>query len=120
MIHIAFYIFFCYYQNNYAIAIGSEAGGYGGSPGASQGTYSIAIGYNAARYAQGSNSIAFGSLAGNYQQANNSIILNATGAELNSTIANSLFVKPIRDVTAESGFTVQLYYNPTTGEIGYK
>jgi hypothetical protein len=46
--------------------------------------------------------------------------LNATGANLESNQANSLIVKPIRDVTGNAAFTVQLYYNPTTGEIGYK
>lgn len=101
-------------QSTYAISIGSGAGRY------NQGDGSIAIGDAAANNGQSTNCIAIGRLAGDDLQHANTVILNATGSALNSTQSNSLFVKPIRDVTGESGFTVQLYYNPTTGEIGYK
>jgi hypothetical protein len=46
-------------------------------------------------------------------------VLNASGANLNSTQADSLFASPIRDVTGNVDFTKTLKYNPTTGEIGY-
>lgn len=123
-------------QGNSAIAIGRAAGAAYGNVGGqqidaiaigsvagrdNQGLGAIAIGSNAAIFNQGINSIAIGANAAlPNAQPNNSIVLNATGANLNATIANSLFVKPIRDVTSEAGFTVALYYNPTTGEVGYK
>lgn len=122
-----------------SIAIGLQSG-------ASTGETSIAIGAQAGQktsnntiaigsvagipnvvnaIAQGANSIAIGHRAGyNFPVENsriheNSIILNATGQNFVTAQANSLFVKPIRDVTGESGF-VELVYNPTTGEIGYR
>jgi len=117
-------------QGAYAIGIGYAAGAtsqgansisIGSNSGAtSQGVNSIAIGNNSGVTSQGANSIAIGANAGYTSQSNNTIILNASGANLNSTQANSLFVKPIRNVTGNAAFTVQLYYNPTTGEIGYK
>jgi hypothetical protein len=80
----------------------------GGSTGDNQGEYSIAIGYNSGDSTD--------------PQANNSIILNATGANLNSNVANTFVVKPIRNGgtggSLPSGF-VNMAYNPTTGEIVY-
>ena len=103
-------------QSNRAIAVGFTAGG-------QQNESAIAIGPYTAPYLQGNYSIAIGANAAgdsSSPQHDNSIILSAIGANLSSTQANSLFVKPIRDVTGNVDFTVQLYYNPTTGEIGYK
>jgi fructose-1-phosphate kinase PfkB-like protein len=71
--------------------------------------------------------VAIGFSAGRTSQGNNSIILNATGANLNQTTANTFTVKPVRAVTSvtfaaptsgsiPAGFS-PMYYNPTTGEI---
>ena len=116
-------------QGGNAIAIGSFAGANGqgsgsvavgaGAGNTSQGINSVAIGREAGKSYQGNNSIAIGFSAGLTNQANNTIILNAVTAQLNSTQADSLFVKPIRDVTGNASFTKTLKYNPTTGEIGY-
>jgi hypothetical protein len=83
--------------------IGSEAIAIGKSAGVSAGSGSISIGTNSRAISP------------------QSIELNASGAALNA--ANSGFhVAPVRVLGATSaaaglGFTVQLYYNPTTGEI---
>jgi hypothetical protein len=59
--------------------------------------------------------VAIGIQAGYTNQAANSIILNATGATLNQTTANTFTVKPVRqDETADA-----MYYNSSTGEITY-
>jgi hypothetical protein len=123
-------------QGNSSIAIGQSAGSNGqanlqsgtapsiaiGAQAAaeSQGNVAIAIGSGAGYQNQGQGSIAIGHKAGNASQHANTIILNADAPGLNSTQANSLFIKPIRDVTGNAAFSVQLYYNPTTGEVGYK
>jgi hypothetical protein len=71
--------------------------------------------------------VAIGVSAGRTSQANNSIIINATGANLNQTTANTFTVKPVRAVTSVTfaaptagsipvGFS-PVYYNPTTGEL---
>jgi hypothetical protein len=103
-------------QGTFSICIGSESGNnqgnyavaLGGSTGDNQGEYSIAIGYNSGDSTD--------------PQANNSIILNATGANLNSNVANTFVVKPVRNGgtsgSLPSGF-VNMAYNPTTGEIIY-
>ena len=114
-------------QNGGAIAIGGGSGqvqalgavtiGY--ASGGNQGLKSIAIGQSAGQNNQGNFSIAIGTSAGYSNQHSNTTILNSTGTALNSTQADSLFVKPIRDVTGNVDFTVTLKYNPTTGEIGY-
>jgi hypothetical protein len=108
-------------QGNGSIAIGYYAAGTGNTANA-QGGNSIAIGWEAGIEKQGANAIAIGGRAGKLNQHTNTIIVHAGNAVtgLDSTQANSLFVKPIRDVTGNVDFTVQLYYNPTTGEIGYK
>jgi hypothetical protein len=97
-----------------AVAVGQNAGS------DNQGPYTVAIGLDAGELNQGQSSIAIGHAAGRNNQATNSIIINATGANLDAPTANAWFVKPIRNVTGDPGFTVQLYYNPTTGEIGYQ
>jgi hypothetical protein len=111
-------------QGSFATAVGPYSGS------SSQGSYGVSIGYlsngtgnkaiaiGSEASTAGNNSVAIGALANASQ--NNSIVLNATNANLVSAQANSLFVKPIRDVTGVGGFSVALYYNPTTGEIGYK
>jgi hypothetical protein len=116
-------------QGTAAIAIGFNAGNASQSNGAiaigtstavsNQSADSIALGTSAGRNNQGQYSIAIGANAGYSNQSNNTIILNSGGVILNTTQANSLFVKPIRDVTGNVDFTVTLKYNPTTGEIGY-
>jgi hypothetical protein len=100
-------------QDDDAIAIGVGAGR------EYQGEDAITIGAFSSANNQGVGSIVIGARAGN-NAANNSITIDATNSNLSANIANALFVKPIRDVTGEAGFTVALYYNPTTGEIGYK
>ncbi len=99
-------------QTLYAIAIGSGAGLN------NQNSNSIAIGTQAGTSNLGIGSIALGKQAGT--SFNFATVINATGANLFATQANSLFIKPIRDVTGNAAFTVQLYYNPSSGEIGYK
>ena len=100
-----------------SIAIGANAG-------INQNYSAIALGAyaaygNAGANTQGANSIAIGYSAGYTIAHANTIIFNATGSDLSSTQADSLFVKPIRDVTGNSSFTKTLKYNPTTGEIGF-
>ena len=108
-------------QGTSATAVGSGAGS------TTQGIYSVAIGGAAGETGQGQYSVAVGTLAGRTSQANNSIILNATGANLNQTTANTFTVKPVRAVASvtfaaptagsiPAGFS-PMYYNPTTGEI---
>lgn len=108
-------------QGTSATAVGSGAGS------TTQGQYAVAIGGAAGETGQGQYSVAVGTLAGRTSQANNSIILNATGANLNQTTANTFTVKPVRAVTSvtfaaptagsiPAGFS-PMYYNPTTGEI---
>lgn len=96
-------------QGIYSVAIGESAGGI------CQDACAIAIGPWAGRFCQGINSIAIGAAAGNGAAANNTIILNATGANLNNTTANSFVVKPVRNATGTS----VAQYNATTGEISY-
>ena len=99
-------------QSTRCIAIGRNAGG------SYQADDAIAIGSGAGITNQGVESIAIGSLAGKNYQARNSICINATGIELNNQTQNSCVIKPIRNETNLSGF-LQLYYNPTTGELVY-
>ena len=108
-------------SGNSAVAIGIGAGQDTQLAGA------IAIGGEAGGNSQGVNSVAIGYRAGRTNQANSTIILNATGANLNATTANTFTVKPVRAVTSvtfvaptsgsvPAGFS-PMYYNPTTGEI---
>ena len=94
-----------------AIAIGSGAGN------SSQGFASIGIGYSAGYLQQGQYAVAIGSQAGYIYQANNSIILNATGAALDQTTANTFTVAPIRNDVANTGQVV--FYNTSSKEITY-
>lgn len=124
-------------QGESAVAIGFNAGqttqgiksvAIGMTSGYSlQGNGAVAIGDSAGYTNQGVQAIAIGRFAGLTNQANNSIILNATGANLNATTANTFTVKPVRAVTSvtfvaptsgsvPAGFS-PMYYNPTTGEI---
>jgi len=107
-----------------AIAIGFLAAG---NLSGAQGANAIAIGRSAGAYNQGISSIAIGYQAGLTSQANNTIILNATGATLNQTTANTFTVSPVRSVagnvgapiiTPPTGFYFAAY-NPTTGEFIY-
>ena len=80
-----------------------------------QGADAVAVGQRAGKTNQGASSIAVGTRAGKTNQAANSIVLNATGADLENTTANSLVVKPIRSAVGTS----MLMYDSTTGEITY-
>jgi hypothetical protein len=81
------------------------------------GVGAVAIGSQAGQTTQGANAIALGYQAGKTNQHANSIIVNATGLEVNSTAASSLYVKPIRAVVDPT--MPRLSYNATTGEIMY-
>ena len=97
-------------QSENSIALGSSAGR------ESQGSNAIAIGNNAGFTNQATNAVAIGSYAAYSNQHSNSIVLNATGCNLNTTITNSFYVKPIR----KTGNTNTLYYDSTSGEITYE
>ena len=98
-------------QGTGAVAVGYQAGS------EFQGNNAVAIG-NAAGYdSQGANSIAIGTFAGQSAQGNNSIILNATGAAINSTGANTFTVAPVRNDVANVGEV--MFYNTTSKEITY-
>lgn len=101
-------------QGSSAVAIGQN------SASDNQGVGAVAIGLDSGQINQGNYSVAIGAVAGRTNQAQNSIAINATAANLEAPTSNALFVKPIRDVTGDPNFTVALYYNPITGEIGYK
>jgi hypothetical protein len=98
-------------QGGAAIAIGS------GTAVNNQGESAIAIGNVAVLAGQGDDAIAIGNRAGGFvnPQAATSIILNATGAQLENTTADSFVVKPVRNASG----THSMEYNPTTGEITY-
>jgi len=112
-------------QGDGAIAIGYNSGFSG------MGNSSIAIGANAGTGGTGLKSIMIGDYAtasnanvisiganagrGAGSQGNNSIVLNATGANLQTTTANTFTVKPIRSATGGN----VLYYDSTTGEITF-
>jgi hypothetical protein len=97
-------------QGAAAIAFGNDAGYY------TQGADAVAIGRSAGEGYQGANAIAIGFAAGANNQAANSIVLNATGATLDQTTANTFTVAPIRNISATSGV---LQYNATTKEVSY-
>jgi hypothetical protein len=75
-----------------AIAIGEAAGNQYQSP------YAISIGTRAGETSQGSMAVAVGYFAGYSNQASNSIVINATGAVLNNTAADSCVISPMRTV----------------------
>jgi hypothetical protein len=101
------------------IAIGLDAGSSG------QGDVSIAIGSQAGKTNQGDESIAIGINAGKTNQPNNSIIINSDPTFPNGNLQTStkaFYITPIRNISgddSESDF-VPLFYNATTGEVGYK
>ena len=110
-------------QGTYSIAIGERAGnlnqsadgiaiGYAAGRDDQQ-TDGIAIGQNSGQVNQGASSVAIGTMAGKTNQHANTIMLSATGATFNSTQANALFVKPIRNVA----MTTILGYDATSGEV---
>jgi hypothetical protein len=97
-------------QGSNSVAIGVQSGVTG------QQANSVAIGNQAGQSNQGSNSIAIGNLAGVNNQRFNSIILNATGSLLdNSSISNSTFIAPIRNISTSN----YLLYNSSTKEVTY-
>ena len=98
-------------QGNSAVAIGEYTGQ------TTQGDYAVAVGRGAGYTAQGANAVAIGRLAGYTNQANNSIILNATGAQLDQTTANTFTVAPVRNDVANTGQV--MFYNTTSKEITY-
>lgn len=98
-------------QGQSAVAIGNGAGSN------VQGINSIAIGSNAGQINQSTNAIAIGALAGKSNQSTNTIVLNASGVELNTTLSNAFFVKPIRNFIPVG--TSMLFYSLGSGEITY-
>jgi hypothetical protein len=98
-------------QGGSAVALGGSAGEN------SQGVYSVAIGYAAAQINQGASAVAIGLYAGQTNQGNNSIVLNATGAALNQTVANTFTVAPVRNDT--SNIAQVMFYNTTSKEVTY-
>jgi hypothetical protein len=93
------------------VAIGAGAGH------TNQGTQSVAIGEQAGYSLQGVLSVAIGYQAGQTNQANNSIIINATGANLDQTTANTFTVAPVRNDVANTAEI--MFYNATSKEITY-
>jgi len=131
-----------YFQSLTSLALGSGAGvtaqglgsvALGVNAGNDQGYYAVAIGIGSGRVAQsdsavavggeagwvrqGINSVAVGYRAGTTNQANSSIILNATGANLNATTANTFTVAPVRNDVANVAQV--MFYNTTSKEITY-
>ena len=119
-------------QGSYATAIGFNAGK------TKQQKGSIAIGAYAGSSSQQSGAIAIGYAAGRNEQHKNSIVISAdsnntltelvndTDLETKSVGENTCVIKPIRSKSeyknAGNNETnlVQLYYNPTTGELVYE
>jgi hypothetical protein len=114
-------------QGNLAVAIGVSAGftNQGDAtvaigPNAGHDTQSneaVAIGAFAGNTSQGTSAVAIGSGAGRTSQGNNSIILNATGANLNQTTANTFTVAPVRNDVAN--IAEVMFYNNTSKEVTY-
>ena len=113
-------------QLPYAVAVGANAGilnqgdrsvavgHYAGS--SNQSVDSVAIGALAGEESLGVNSIAIGRRASrNGGLLSNTIMLNATGADMNPTQANSTFISPMRNIDG-SGYQV-LARSSGTGEI---
>ena len=94
-----------------AVSIGASSGA------SSQGNTSVAIGTSSGALSQGANAVAIGYLAGYQSQGNNSIILNATGANLNQTVANTFTVAPVRNDV--SNIAEVMFYNATSKEVTY-
>jgi hypothetical protein len=98
-------------QGEYAVAVGPLAGT------TEQGALAVAVGTGAGETSQGTQAVAIGYNAGRTSQGNNSIILNATGANLNQTTANTFTVAPVRNDVANIGEVV--FYNTASKEITY-
>lgn len=98
-------------QGIYAVAIGADTGE------TSQGASAVAVGTGAGNDTQGIYAVAIGASAGESNQGNNSIIINATGATLDQTTANTFTVAPVRNDVANIGEVV--FYNTTSKEITY-
>jgi hypothetical protein len=98
-------------QGDAAVAIGPSAGY------STQRNEAVAIGAFAGETTQGTSAVAIGSGAGRTSQGNNSIILNATGANLNQTTANTFTVSPVRNDT--SNIAEVMFYNTTSKEVTY-
>jgi hypothetical protein len=98
-------------QGTKSVAIGMTSGY------SLQGNYAVAIGDSAGYTNQGAQAIAIGRFAGLTNQANNTIILNATGANLNATTANTFIVAPVRNDVANVAQV--MFYNTTSKEITY-
>jgi hypothetical protein len=114
-------------QGNSAVAVGQSAGftnqsantvaiGVGAGQ-SSQGVDAVAVGASAGSLTQGIAAVAIGTLAGRTFQANNSIIINATGANLDQTTANTFTVAPVRNDVANTAQV--MFYNTTSKEITY-
>ena len=97
------------YQGLAAVAVGESAGR------TSQGNNSVAIGSQAGMTNQGVEAVAIGWRAGNTNQPAGSIVINASGNELNGSVAG-LYIDPIRN--AEPTYYIA-YYEPETKEITY-
>jgi hypothetical protein len=95
-------------QGVHAIAIGSGACEDNG-----QDNYAIAIGFQAGKGTSAPYSVAVGSLI--QTAATNAIVLNASGSNLSAFTANTFTVKPVRN----NPTTNLMFYNATTGEITY-
>jgi hypothetical protein len=100
-------------QGYYAVAIGI------GSGRVAQSDSAVAVGGEAGWVSQGINSVAVGYRAGTTNQANSSIILNATGANLNATTANTFTVAPVRNDVSTANVAQVMFYNTTSKEITY-
>ena len=94
-------------QLSYAVGIGHQSG-YN-----NQGNSAVAIGRDAGRNSQRDYAIAVGALAGETNQHSNSIVINASGSTVNSVLASSLHISPIRNVISPNF----LYYNSSTKEL---
>jgi len=110
-------------QENNCIALGLRAGK------TDQSNNCIAVGFDAGHTNQDEYSVAMGYAAGYANQHANTIILNAQGSALNSTSANSVYIKPVRqsDKPALTGLAVtniqnsahHLNYDIGSGEVSY-
>lgn len=97
-------------QGYYAVAVGIASGQL------TQQDSAVAIGGEAGFINQGTFAVALGYRAGASNQASRSIVINATGANLNATTANTLIVAPVRSASSTDGI---LQYNNTTKEVTY-
>jgi len=102
-------------QGGNSVAIGAGAGVL------NQGENCIAVGTNVGVSNQGEGAIAIGVNAGVTSQHPYSICINADpNTILDSTQSSSLFINPVRGLSADQlAASAPLYYNPTSGEIVY-